>query len=152
MGDHYGDESQSASDQDDLVGNTDYDDEFTDFDDVQLNYCKHSQDNKSTIEQNEYYDDQSRQHLLDHNDPDNYTKLILFGAAIALFVTAFALLITYSLYIEQLSIVTSQNNAYGAMIYLVLMVNLGLMACASTLSIVFKWNINILKPPIEWRR
>lgn len=150
MVDHYGDESQSASDQDDLVGNTDYEDEFTDFDDVQLNYCKHSADNKSSIDPNEFSDDRSTRHLL-VEDNDN-SKMILFGAAIALFVAAFALLICYSLYIEQLSIAASHNNAYGALIYLVLMVNLGLIAVASTLSMLFKWNINILRPPIEWRR
>lgn len=145
MADHYGDESQSASDQDDLVGNTDFDDEFSDFDDVQLNYCKHS-----TAEQNDYGDDQSTQHLIDTTD--DKSKLMLFGAAFLLFVTAFALLISFSLYIEQLSIEASHTNAYGALIYLVLMVNFGLMIVASVLSVVFKWKINVFKPPIEWRK
>lgn len=141
MADHYGDESQSASDQDELVGNTDLEDELTDFDDVQFNYCKQSSAEQAASEMD------GSSHCAEQK-----SKIIFFGATIALFVTAFALLISFPLYLQQLSVEGKQNNAYGAILYTSALATVIIILITLTVSYAFKWNIQLLRPPIQWKR
>lgn len=154
MVDRCGDDSQS-SDHDELVDNSDYDDDYTDFDDVQLNQCKHTVHDQNDYAGNidSYSDDRSQQSLLDVTTFDEVTpKLYLFAAAMALFITAFALLITFPLYLEQLSIEMNRNNAYGALLFLSMVATIILLAITSITSIVQNWNISIWRMPFHWKR
>lgn len=129
-GDHYGgDESQSASDQDELVGSTDLDDdELSDTEEIQFTYCNSttslhhhpadSLDNElcagpddccCVANNSNNANSESSQHndTAEHSECDRSTmvqlriKLCCWAAALA--ATAFALLVWSPLYLLQLS-------------------------------------------------
>lgn len=152
MADHYGDESQSASDQEELVGNTDLEDELTDFDDVQFSYCKQSAADNSVNGMENGANDNQQNGQQQIGYPEQKSKILFFGATIALFLTAFALLICFPLYLHQLSIEGNQNNAYGAILYLSSLVTVIFIVIAAIVSYFLKWNIKLFKVPMQWKR
>lgn len=162
MADHYGDESQSASDQEELVGNSDLDDELTDYDDVQFNnFCKPSStDNDLNAGENSSGQMSSqqkyRQQQQQNYDFDQFyghkSKILFFIAMIALLLTAFALLLCFPLYIQQLSVEGKQNNAYGAILYVSTVITMIFLIMAAIVSFLFKWDVKLFKFPIAWRR
>lgn len=143
MSDHYGDESQSASDQEELVGETDIDDDYSDTEEMQFTFCK------SNI-----IDDNS----LDTNAATNGTakhtiqsKLLFFGMVVALFLSAFALLICFPLYLQQLN-VGEKKTAYGALLFVSTLITLLLILSAFVGWWILKWNVALYKLPLPWRR
>lgn len=154
MADHYGDESQSASDQEELVGNTDLEDELTDFDDIQFNYCKQStaENTINGMENGGNVDATTNGAHHQYDVTEQKSKILFFGATVALFLTAFALLICFPLYLQQLSVEGKQNNAYGAMLFVSSLVTIAFIGMTALVSYMFKWNIKLLKCPIHWKR
>lgn len=164
MADHYGDESQSASDQEELVGNSDLEDELSDYDDVPFdNLCKQSTATENDLNSGagecmnidpstshhkynsqEMYDNE---HLYGHK-----SKIVLFIAMIALLLTAFALLICFPFYLQQLAVEGKQNNAYGAILFVSTVVTFVFMVIAALMSYLFKWDNKLLTFPIVWTK
>lgn len=105
MGDHYGDESQSASDQDELIGGSDLDADLTDTEEMQFTFCKGGL--MDTLGNNNDQESCSNYSFQPQHEPKS--KLIFFGMVIMLFLSAFVLLICFPLYFQQLN-VGSYNN------------------------------------------
>lgn len=162
MADHYGDESQSASDQEELVGNSDLDDDLSDYDEVQFNnFCKPTSTENDLNAGESSADQMSSQYKYRRQQQQNYdfenfyghkSRIIFFIAMIALFLTAFALLLCFPLYIQQLSVEGKQNNAYGAILYTSTVITLIFLIIAVLISFLFKWDVKLFKFPIEWKR
>lgn len=149
--DHYVDESPSASDQEELVGATDFDDDLTDVDDLQYNnYCKPSNDRALSAG--------SDSGVASGNEQpsaiaiEQQSKCKFFGSTIALFLAAFALLICFPLYVQQLEVEGKKNNAYGAILYVSTAVALVFIVAAAIVSSIAKWDIKFYKCPISWKR
>lgn len=160
MADHYGDESQSASDQEELVGNSDLDDELSDYDEVQFNsFCKptSTENELNAGESSAHMSSQQKyRHHQQNYDFDHFyghrSKILFFIAMLALFLTAFALLLCFPLYLQQLSVEGKQNNAYGAILYASTVITLVFLITAGLVSFLCKWDVKLFKFPIAWKR
>lgn len=149
--DHF-DDSPSASDQEELVGATDFDDDLTDVDELPYsNYCKSGNERTSAGSDSGVVSgsDQPSNYIV--NDQRS-SKCRLFGSIIALFLAAFALLITFPLYLQQLAVEGEKNNAYGAILYVSTTVTAIFIMVAACASYFGKWNVKWYKCPISWRR
>ena len=158
MADHYGDESQS--DQEELVGGTDLDDDLTDLDEMQFNFCKPitNENNKLTdLEANatnngQHTSQQQYANAQMHQFDEYVSKWRLFGGLVALFLTTFALLIAFPFYLEQMSVEGKKNTAYGAILYVTTVVTVILIVVSGLASILFKWDVKIYRIPIPWKQ
>lgn len=107
MGDHYGDESQSASDQDELIGASDLDADLSDTEEMQFTFCKGGLMDTLGNDQESC----SNYSSVPHNEPKS--KLIFFGMVIMLFLSAFVLLICFPLYFQQLNVGSYNDDGVG---------------------------------------
>lgn len=158
MGDHYGDESQSASDQEDLVGGTDYDDDMSDTEELQFTYCKNSTialdepdiSASTNDEVNSYFCNSST--TSDTKEPQK-SKLILCCMVGMLFISALVLLICFPLYLHQLNVGgEKKHNAYGAMLYISTLITSAFLLATLITSWILKWNVKVHKLPLPWNR
>lgn len=152
MVDNYGDDSQSASDQEELVGATDFDDDMTDVDEQPYsNYCKTSNEDTLIGGSDSGVGSGSDQHSTSAAN-EQQSKCRFFGSTVALFLSAFALLVCFPLYLQQLAVEGEKNNAYGAILYVSITVTAVLIAAAGLVSTIAKWDIKWYKCPISWKR
>lgn len=142
MSDHYGDESQSASDQEELVGETDIDDDYSDTEEMQFTFCKTNIIDENSLDTNT--DNDTRKHSIQ-------SKFIFFGMVITLFLSAFVLLICFPLYLQQLN-VGEKKNAYGALLFVSTLITLLLILSAFAGWWILKWNIVLYNLPLPWKR
>lgn len=150
--DHF-DDSPSASDQEELVGATDFDDDLTDADDLPYsNYCKTANERTSAAGSDSGVVSGSEQPSSGIADDQQPSKCRFFGSIVALFVTAFALLITFPLYLQQLAVEGKKNNAYGAILYVSTAVTAILILLAGCASYFGQWHTKLYKCPISWKR
>lgn len=149
--DHYVDDSPSASDQEELVGATDFDDDLTDIDDLQCSsYCKPSNEHALSVGSDSGVASGNEQPTA--ITIEQQSKCKFFGSTIALFLAAFALLICSPLYIQQLEVEGKKNNAYGAILYMSTAVAFVFIVVAGIVSSIAKWDIKFYKCPILWKR
>lgn len=156
--DHYGDDSPSASDQEELVGATDFDDDLTDVDDIPYNnYCNKQTNDQSlngggsdsgVVSGNE----QQQLQQQSTNCNEQTSKCRFFGSIVALFIATFALLICTPLYLQQLAVEGKKNNAYGAILFNSTAVAAIFIVAAAIVSYIAKWDIKLYKCPISWKR
>lgn len=144
MSDHYGDDSQSASDQEELVGETDIDDDYSDTEEMQFTFCKSNIEIERT--RNTNGDDDGSMHI--HTIQ---SKFIFFGMVVTLFLSAFVLLICFPLYLQQLN-VGQKKSAYGALLFVSTLITLLLMLSTLVGWWILKWNVVLYKLPLPWRR
>lgn len=142
MSDHYGDESQSASDQEELVGDTDIDDDYSDTEEMQFTFCKTNIVDENSLDTNT--DNDTQKHSIQ-------SKFIFFGMVITLFLSAFILLICFPLYLQQLN-VGEKKNAYGALVFVATLITLLFILSAVAGWWILKWNIALYKLPLPWKR
>lgn len=145
MGDHYGDESQSASDQEELVGETDIDDDYSDTEEMQFTFCKTTNIiDGNSLNANADNASNGIQHTFK-------SKFIFFGMVIMLFLSAFVLLICLPLYLQQLN-VGEKKHAYGALLFVSTLIT-ALFILATLIGWwILKWNVALYKCPLPWRR
>lgn len=147
--DHF-DDSPSVSDQEELVGATDFDDDLTDVDDMTYgNYCKASNERTSVCSDSGVGSGSDQPSTCSDQQP---SKCRFFGSLVALFLAAFALLITFPLYMQQLSVEDKKNNAYGAILFVSTAVTALFILIAGCASYIGKWNIKLYRCPISWKR
>lgn len=146
MSDHYGDESQSASDQEELVGETDIDDDYSDTEEMQFTFCKSNIVDENSLDTNT--DNASNNGMQKHSIQ---SKFIFFGMVVTLFLSAFVLLICFPLYLQQLN-VGEKKTAYGALLFVSALITLLLVLSALAVWWILKWNIALYKLPLPWRR
>lgn len=142
MSDHYGDESQSASDQEELVGETDIDDDYSDTEDMQFTFCQTNIVDENSLDTNP--ENGVHKHTIQ-------SKFIFFGMVVALFLSSFVLLISFPLYLQQLN-VGEKRSAYGALVFVSTLITLLLIVSALAGWWILKWNIVLYKLPLPWRR
>lgn len=142
MSDHYGDESQSASDQEELVGETDIDDDYSDTEEMQFTFCKTNIIDENSLDTNT--DNGIQKHSMQ-------SKFIFFGMVITLFLSALVLLICFPLYLQQLN-VGEKKSAYGALLFVSTLITLLLILSAFAGWWILKWNIVLYTLPLPWRR
>ncbi|KAJ6634875.1 hypothetical protein Bhyg_13456 [Pseudolycoriella hygida] len=142
MSDHYGDESQSASDQEELVGETDIDEDCSDTEEMQFTFCKTNIVDENSLDTN-----------TDNGIPKHsiQSKFIFFGMVFSLLLSAFVLLICFPLYQQQLN-VGENKNAYGALLFVSTLITLLLVLSTLAGSWILKWKIVLYKLPLPWRR
>lgn len=145
MSDHYGDESQSASDQEELVGETDVDDDYSDTEEMQFTFCKTNLVDENSLDTNA---DNASNGIQKHS---MQSKFIFFGMVVTLFLSAFVLLICFPLYLQQLN-VGENKNAYGALLFVSTLITLLLILSAFAGWWIFKWNTALYKLPLPCRR
>lgn len=175
MGDHYGDESQSASDQEELVGASDLDGDISDTEEMQFSFCKASM---NTIDD---HDSNSCTNFSGQPVDEPKSKLIFFGMVVILFLTAFILLICFPLYFQQLNAGGSGSgsssggggvsgttgngnagssgngdntghNAYGALLYISTLITSFFLLATVIASWSLKWDLMVHKFPLPWKR
>lgn len=179
--DHYGEDSHdSASDQDELVGSTDMDDDdLSDTEEIQFTYCNNSSSAHlhPADEDNELCPGPSdcccassnaatSQSL---NNPETAdapcelhttlqlrVKLCSWASAVA--VSSLGLLVWFPLYLHQLS-ATSVSlggrplNAYGALLFIGLLVTVGFFGAFLVMASVRKWKaVRVMEVPLPWTR
>lgn len=167
MNDNYGEES--CSDQEDLVGASasELDDDVTDMDEIQFSFCKAtgtSNQNSSTNNNPNggsgcgggggmQHNNQTHDIYVGDNYSDNHkSKFALFGSGFGLLVTSLMMLVVLPLYLRQLSLGGENYNAYGAIIYIGLMVGVLLTLLAAVFGHVSKWNIKFYKCPLDSKK
>lgn len=143
MSDHYGDDSQSASDQEELVGETDIDDDYSDTEEMQFTFCKTNIIDENSLDSNATSNGAQKHSI--------QSKLIFFGMVVALFLSALALIICFPLYLQQLN-VGDKKNAYGALLFVSTLITLLLIVCAFVGWWILKWNVALYKLPLPWKR
>lgn len=141
---HYGDEEQSASDQEQLVGETDIDDDYSDTEEMQFTFCKSNIIDENSLDTNTAEPNGIRALTLQ-------TKITFFGMVVALFLSAFVLLICFPLYLQQLN-AGQKKSAYGALLFVSILITLLLILTAVAGWWILKWNIVLYKLPLPWRR
>lgn len=174
MGDHYGDESQSASDQEELIGGSDLDGDISDTEEMQFTFCKGGL--MDTLGNDQESCSSNYSTVL--HEPKS--KLIFFGMVIMLFLSAFVLLICFPLYFQQLNVGSnirvsaakdgiinhniiptdrphnnsnlSASNAYGAILYVSTLITSFLLLATVIASWSLKWNLMVHKLPMPWKR
>lgn len=157
MGDHYGDESQSASDQEDLVGGTDFDDDLSDTEELQFTYCKNStiaiDEPDISVSTNDGINSYfcSNSSTSDETVPQK-SKLLLCCMVGMLFISALILLICFPLYFHQLNVGKNKHNAYGAMLYVSTLITSAFLLATLISSWILKWDIKVHKLPLPWYR
>lgn len=148
--DHF-DDSPSASDQEELVDATDFDEDLTDVDDLAYsNYC-HTNERIGTASDSGL-GSASEQIPGCTNSDLRTSKCRFFNSIVTLFLAAFMLLVVFPFYVEQLAVENRKNNAYGAILYLSSVVTVIFLLLASSASYIKKWNIKLYKCPIPWKR
>lgn len=170
MNDNYGEES--CSDQEDLVGASasELDDDVTDMDEIQFSFCKatgtsSNHQNSSNASHNEQNMTPSSHHLNHKQENcirnsageggyENYidnqkSKFALFGSGFGLLLTSLMMLVILPLYLKQLALGGESYNAYGAIIYIGLMIGIILGVLAAIFGRTSKWNIKFYKCPLE---
>lgn len=148
--DHFDD---SASDQEELVGATDFDDDLTDVDDLTYsNYCKSSNERTGAGSADSGVGSGSDQPSPCMSTDQQPSKWRFFGSIVALFVTALAMLITFPLYLQQLDVEGKKNNAYGAILYMSTVVTAVFVLLAFGASYFGKWTMKLYRCPISWKR
>lgn len=154
--DHYGDESPSASDQEELVGATDFDDDLTDVDDIPYNNYCNKQTNEHTLNGSDSGvvsgNEQQQQQQQSTMCNEQVSKCRFFGSIVALFIATFALLICTPLYLQQLAVEGKKNNAYGAILFNSTAVAVVFIVSAAIASYIGKWDMKLYKCPISWKR
>jgi hypothetical protein len=148
------DESPTTSDQEELVGASDVDDDATDMDEMQFTYCKNHSPTAST----EPIDSDANTHLVDSGTATCGNKLetrsmwALFGFGLVLLVSTFLLLVIYPLYQLQLEQGGRSYNAYGGLLFYSSVITLLLCAATVVASWLYKWNFKVYTPPIPGKR
>lgn len=160
MSDHYGDESLSASDQEDMVSETDLD---ADIDQSAAEEMQFTSDNRSSI--NTIIPATDVDPFNDTTNTDRYSsagrdlirsRCILVCMTLMLFLSAFVLLICFPLYIQQLNVNdgerASQHNAYGALLYVLSVISLAFLMAIVIASSCLKLDVKWYKLPLPWNR
>lgn len=160
MNDNYGEES--CSDQEDLVGASasELDDDVTDMDEIQFSFCKATgTSNQSSTTKNDDQNGTKKQQNPTHdiyvgdNFTDNHkSKFALFGSGFGLLVTSLMMLIILPLYLRQLSLGGESYNAYGAIIYIGLMIGILMGVLSAVLGHVSNWNVKFYKLPLDSKK
>lgn len=162
MSDHYGDESQSASDQDDMVSETDLD---ADIDQSAAEEMQFTNENRSSsiipaTDVDPFNDTTVHDQYANYSSTDSEplrSGCILVCMSLMLFLSAFVLLICFPLYIQQLNVNddggrTSQHNAYGALLYVFSVISLAFLMAIVIASWCLKLDVKWYKLPLPWNR
>lgn len=163
MSDHYGDESLSATDQEDMVSETDLDADIDQSAAEEIQFTNATRLPSSTIIPasdvdpfNETIADQYANFSSTRSEPIR-SRCILVCMSLMLFLSAFVLLICFPLYIQQLNVNddggrTSQHNAYGALLYVLSVISLAFLMAIVIASWCLKLDVKWYKLPLPWNR
>lgn len=163
MSEHYGDESLSATDQEDMVSETDLDADIDQSAAEEMQFTSEKRSASTTIipasDVDPFNDTIAAQYAnfsSTRSEPIR-SRCILVCMSAMLFLSAFVLLICFPLYIQQLNVNdddgrTTRHNAYGALLYVFSVISLAFLMAIVIASWCLKLDVKWYKLPLPWNR